>query len=133
MIYIYIYIYIHIYIYIVLTYIIGREHAVASTKAFTTQVTVMTLIALWFRQTKEEREGLVESHLKTELLESLQRLPISFGMAMTTRDKCAKVCVYAYMYIYINIFLFIHLNTYVYVCKNVYLYMNVYKYISIYK
>ena len=27
----------------------GREHAVASTKAFTTQVTVMTLIALWFR------------------------------------------------------------------------------------
>mmetsp|Transcript_23290 Transcript_23290/g.22447 ORF Transcript_23290/g.22447 Transcript_23290/m.22447 type:complete len:689 (-) Transcript_23290:63-2129(-) len=72
----------------------GREHAVASTKAFTTQVTVMTLIALWFRQTKEEREGLVESHLKTELLESLQRLPISFGMAMTSRDKCMKVAQY---------------------------------------
>ena len=69
----------------------GREHAVASTKAFTTQVTVMTLIALWFRQTKEDRENLHESHLKTELLESLQRLPISFGMALQTRDKCKKI------------------------------------------
>jgi glutamine---fructose-6-phosphate transaminase (isomerizing) len=29
--------------------------------------------------------------LKTEMLESLQRLPISFGMALTTRDKCKRV------------------------------------------
>ena len=29
--------------------------------------------------------------MKTELLESLQRLPISFGMALTTRDKCKRV------------------------------------------
>jgi glutamine---fructose-6-phosphate transaminase (isomerizing) len=43
------------------------------------------------RQTKEDRENLQESHLKTELLESLQRLPISFGMALTTRDKCKRV------------------------------------------
>ena len=43
------------------------------------------------RQTKEDREGLQESHLKTEMLESLQRLPISFGMALTTRDKCKRV------------------------------------------
>jgi len=28
----------------------GRENAVASTKAFTTQVTVMALVALWFKQ-----------------------------------------------------------------------------------
>jgi glucosamine--fructose-6-phosphate aminotransferase (isomerizing) len=69
----------------------GREHAVASTKAFTTQVTVLSLIALWFRQTKEEREKLPESPLKRELLEALQRLPISFGMGLRTRDKCRKV------------------------------------------
>jgi glutamine---fructose-6-phosphate transaminase (isomerizing) len=25
------------------------------------------------------------------MLESLQRLPISFGMALTTRDKCKRV------------------------------------------
>ena len=43
------------------------------------------------RQTKEERENIKESHLKTEMLESLQRLPISFGMALRTREKCRKV------------------------------------------
>eukprot|EP01038_Epipyxis_sp_PR26KG_P016466 gene16466-22461_t len=69
----------------------GRENAVASTKAFTTQVTVLALIALWFRQTREDKEGLPELGLKKELLESLQRLPISFGMALGSRDKCKKV------------------------------------------
>lgn len=69
----------------------GREHAVASTKAFTTQVTVLALIALWFRQTREANEQLPDLPLKRELLESLQRLPISFGMAMNTREKCRTV------------------------------------------
>ena len=69
----------------------GREHAVASTKAFTTQVTVLALIALWFRQTKEDREKIPESPLKRELLEALQRLPISFGMGLRSRDKCRKI------------------------------------------
>lgn len=69
----------------------GREQAVASTKAFATQVTVLTLIALWFRQTREEREKIPEMHLKRELFDSLQRLPISFGMAMNTRDKCKAI------------------------------------------
>lgn len=32
----------------------GRENAVASTKAFTTQVTVLALIALWFRELKDK-------------------------------------------------------------------------------
>ena len=35
----------------------GRENAVASTKAFTTQVTVLALVALWFRQTRDLVEG----------------------------------------------------------------------------
>jgi len=69
----------------------GRENAVASTKAFTTQVTVLSLIALWFRQQKESREKLVELPLKKELMESLQRLPISFGMALRSREKCKKI------------------------------------------
>ena len=69
----------------------GREHAVASTKAFTTQVTVLSLIALWFRQTKEDREKIPESPLKRELLEALQRLPISFGMGLRSRAKCKKI------------------------------------------
>ncbi len=69
----------------------GRENAVASTKAFTSQVTVLTLVALWFRQLREEREDLVESPLKKEFLDALQRLPISFGMGMRLRDKCKKI------------------------------------------
>ena len=69
----------------------GREHAVASTKAFSTQVTVLALIALWFRQTKEEKEHLPDSSHKKELLDSLQRLPISFGMGMRSRDRCKDI------------------------------------------
>jgi glucosamine--fructose-6-phosphate aminotransferase (isomerizing) len=69
----------------------GREHAVASTKAFSTQVTVLALVALWFRQTKEKTDNLPESPMKKELLESLQRLPISFGMGMRSRGRCAEV------------------------------------------
>mmetsp|Transcript_16811 Transcript_16811/g.18247 ORF Transcript_16811/g.18247 Transcript_16811/m.18247 type:complete len:697 (+) Transcript_16811:62-2152(+) len=69
----------------------GRENAVASTKAFTTQVTVLALIALWFRQQREESQGLSPSPLQTEMLEALQRLPISFGMAMRLRDQCRRV------------------------------------------
>jgi glutamine---fructose-6-phosphate transaminase (isomerizing) len=66
----------------------GRENAVASTKAFTSQVTVLALVALWFRQQREERDNLVVSPLRRELLDALQRLPISFGMAFRTREKC---------------------------------------------
>ena len=69
----------------------GREHAVASTKAFTTQVTVLSLIALWFRQTKEEKLHVPDLPLKREVLEALQRLPISFGMANRLRDQCKKI------------------------------------------
>lgn len=69
----------------------GREHAVASTKAFSTQVTVLALIALWFRQTREDKEGLPESKKKKALLEALQRLPISFGMGLRSRGRCKEI------------------------------------------
>jgi glutamine---fructose-6-phosphate transaminase (isomerizing) len=69
----------------------GREQAVASTKAFTSQVTVLSLLALWFRQTKEETENLSLLPKRQELLKALQRLPISFGMALRTRAQCKEI------------------------------------------
>jgi glucosamine--fructose-6-phosphate aminotransferase (isomerizing) len=69
----------------------GREQAVASTKAFTSQITVLALIALWFRERKEEREGLMESGMKRDLITALQRLPISTGMALSLRSQCKEV------------------------------------------
>lgn len=70
----------------------GRENAVASTKAFTTQVTVLALIALWFRQTKDKLAGIsIPSYEQKELQEALMRLPITFGMAMNSREACRKI------------------------------------------
>lgn len=69
----------------------GRENAVASTKAFTTQVTVLALIALWFREVRDHLEGNRPSVETTKLKEALMRLPITFGMAVKTRQKCKKV------------------------------------------
>jgi len=70
----------------------GRENAVASTKAFTTQVTVLALIALWFREQRDKIEGISRpSHEATQLKDALMRLPITFGMAMKTRDACKKI------------------------------------------
>jgi len=70
----------------------GRENAVASTKSFSSQVTVLTLMALWFRNLREEdgasKEGLLD---KNGLIESLQRLPVDFKMAMNLRDQCKEV------------------------------------------
>jgi glucosamine--fructose-6-phosphate aminotransferase (isomerizing) len=73
----------------------GRENAVASTKAFTTQVTTLALIALWFRQAREKissgTRNTTSDSAATELREALMRLPISFGMAMNTRPECKKI------------------------------------------
>jgi len=70
----------------------GRENAVASTKAFTTQVTVLSLVALWFRELKDRVNGVnVASTEGQNLRESLMRLPICFGMALKTRDQCKKI------------------------------------------
>jgi len=72
----------------------GREYSVASTKAFTTQVTVLALIALWFRQLRDEEQKEKDATISGDvaaLFESLQRLPISFGMASHNREKCKEV------------------------------------------
>ena len=70
----------------------GRENAVASTKAFTTQVTVLALIALWFREIKDKALGIEEHSAEAALLkDSLMRLPICCGMALKDRDACKRV------------------------------------------
>ena len=88
----------------------GRENAVASTKAFTTQVTVMALITCWFHQLRVESDKRIvavettspatphhqsrAAHSDTKfqgLVSALQRLPISFGMAMRLRSQCAAL------------------------------------------
>jgi len=70
----------------------GRENAVASTKAFTTQITVLALIALWFRQTKDKLEGKTTPSIETtKLKEALMRLPITFGMALKSHEQCKEI------------------------------------------
>ena len=55
-------------------------------------MTVLALIALWFRQAKDKINGIEsKSNISFELKEALMRLPITFGMAMKTRDKCKKI------------------------------------------
>ncbi|KAF0754869.1 hypothetical protein DYB28_004239 [Aphanomyces astaci] len=66
----------------------GRENAVASTKAFVTQVTVLGLIAAWFAQNRPES---VNRGKLDELIQSLHRLPITIGMALRTRAQCIEV------------------------------------------
>lgn len=66
----------------------GRENAVASTKAFVTQVTVMGLIAGWFAQYRDHNSD----HGKAqELIQAMHRLPITMGMALRTREQCNLV------------------------------------------
>lgn len=68
----------------------GQENAAPSTKSFTTQVVCMALVAMWFRQTKAKEKGLNLSNEQNILAESLQRLPITFGMLMRTQSDCKK-------------------------------------------
>jgi len=65
----------------------GREHAVASTKAFTCQVTVLSLVAIWFAQTKS-----ISTELRKIIVENLHRLPTSVGMTVhSVLDKCKDI------------------------------------------
>jgi glucosamine--fructose-6-phosphate aminotransferase (isomerizing) len=70
----------------------GRERSAVSTKSFVSEVTSLALLALWFRQTKEEEDASIKSRLATldveALKESLLRLPMAFGMALKTHEQC---------------------------------------------
>jgi glucosamine--fructose-6-phosphate aminotransferase (isomerizing) len=72
----------------------GREQAVASTKAFITQITCLSLIAAWFseRIPHESRNGDFTAR-RDVLVEALHRLPTYVGMTLhqRTRDKCREI------------------------------------------
>lgn len=64
----------------------GREHAVASTKAFSTQVVALEMIAAWFsmhRGTEAER--------RRHLIDELRRLPTLVKIALNTRDAVKEI------------------------------------------
>lgn len=70
----------------------GRENAVASTKAFTTQVTVLALIAIWFKECRDRLAGVAQNMEAQKLRDALMRLPITMGIAMKTcRKQCKEV------------------------------------------
>lgn len=69
----------------------GTENGVASTKTFTAQVTILALLALWFRQLRDKVDGPSKSVETERLKEALLRLPISLGMALKSREKCQQV------------------------------------------
>uniref|UniRef100_A0A6B2KZM4 Glutamine--fructose-6-phosphate aminotransferase [isomerizing] n=1 Tax=Arcella intermedia TaxID=1963864 RepID=A0A6B2KZM4_9EUKA len=60
----------------------GRENAVASTKAFTCQVTVLALVSLWFAQVKN-----TDAHKRKALVEALHRLPTNVGMSLRSNMR----------------------------------------------
>jgi len=64
----------------------GREHAVASTKAFVTQVTALELIATWFSERRGE-----EVARRRSLIEDLRRLPTNLRLAFDTQETCKKI------------------------------------------
>lgn len=69
----------------------GEEYGVTSTKGFSSQVVILALIALWFRQKRDYLEGRRNSVDTMELKEALMRLPISFGMALKLREQCQEI------------------------------------------
>lgn len=69
----------------------GREHAVASTKAFTTQVTALALIAGWFSQNRLIDGIDVNRPRREEVLEAVRRLPIATRTALGTREQCKDI------------------------------------------
>lgn len=70
----------------------GRENAVASTKAFSSQVTILALVSLWFSKravhTNSEEENF--KIRRREMVDRLHRLPTSIGM--TTSIDIRKQC-----------------------------------------
>ena len=72
----------------------GREAAVASTKAFTSQVCCLALIAVWFSQQREGEDNTGSSGRlakQADLVAALQRLPTCVGVALGTRAHCRDI------------------------------------------
>lgn len=64
----------------------GRERAVASTKAFVTQVTALELIAIWFAEQRN-----IEVAKRRQLIDELRRLPTNLEASLKLRERCQEV------------------------------------------
>ncbi len=64
----------------------GREHAVASTKAFVTQVTALELVSTWFSEKRN-----TEVARRRSVIEDLRRLPTNIRLAFDTRETCKRI------------------------------------------
>jgi len=66
----------------------GRENAVASTKAFTCQVTFLALIAVWFSQIRSSSDR----QKRKAVIEALHRLPTNVGMTLRSLHvQCKQI------------------------------------------
>lgn len=71
----------------------GKEMAVASTKAFTSQVTVLALISIWFGQQKSRNQIHDTTKLRKSLISALHKLPTSVGMLLNSvHHECKRIC-----------------------------------------
>jgi len=69
----------------------GRERAVASTKAFTCQVTVLALVAVWFSARRARNNDRADQRRK-QTVEALHRLSTNVGMTLASvREQCKAV------------------------------------------
>jgi glucosamine--fructose-6-phosphate aminotransferase (isomerizing) len=68
----------------------GREHAVASTKAFTSSCTVLAMIAVWFAQIGDASDV----QKRRAAIDALHRLPTNVGMTLRVRDQCKAIAKY---------------------------------------
>lgn len=64
----------------------GREHAVASTKAFVTQVTALEMISVWFAERRNK-----ELSRRVAILEDLRRLSTNMQTTLQTRSACEEI------------------------------------------
>ncbi len=78
----------------------GPEIGVASTKAFTSQVTVLTLMAIALGRHK----GTIKDDVFTELLEGLSALPGQIGQVLENADKIKEI---AYIFTYARNFIYL--------------------------
>lgn len=68
----------------------GKEVGVASTKAFTSQVIVLTMIAVWFSQNRN-----INDNIRSKIIEDLRRLPTDIKTTIQlSHDTCKKVAKY---------------------------------------
>jgi glucosamine--fructose-6-phosphate aminotransferase (isomerizing) len=64
----------------------GREVAVASTKSFTNQCVVLSLIAIWFSQTKQTNE-----EKRRKIISDLHQLPVQINILLGEKDILKEI------------------------------------------